>query len=272
MKDIPDRADLGSDPDLLGQLACECCARFLSGLHFAPRKLPFEGQRSPGRPLGQKDSIPVDQQGRDHQLALERFGHLASLSTRRRFCDPPIDTPGGIGRVAPMRLYAGKIDSISAEIINRLVTDGDLEVASRQEAELDVVAVLKEYLRVDREITERAKDILEIRGLGYSHFGRTKRHLAEQKEFGLGEEGITWMINQMLEAFMQSAHIEEIYADDATLRRKIRAILSAAMTVDEELDRQVRDRIKNLQEGTQTWEIEYQKVLEQMKTRLGLKE
>lgn len=171
-----------------------------------------------------------------------------------------------------MRLYAGKIDSISAEIINRLVTDGDLEVGNRQEAELDVAAVLKEYLRVDRELTERAKDILEIRGLGYSHFGRTKRTLAEQKDFGLGEEGMTWMINQMLEAFMQSAHIEEIYADDPTLRRKIRQILASHMTVDEELDRQVRERIKNLQEGTQTWEIEYQKVLEQMKQRLGLKE
>ena len=171
-----------------------------------------------------------------------------------------------------MRLYAGKIDSTSAEIIHRLTTDGDLDISNRSEAELDVAAVLKEYLRVDRELTERAKDILEIRGLGYSHFGRTKRHLAEQKEFGLGEEGITWMINQMLEAFMQSSHIEEIYADDPTLRRKIRQILSSAMTVDEELDRQVRERIKNLQEGTQTWEIEYQKVLEQMKTRLGLKE
>lgn len=171
-----------------------------------------------------------------------------------------------------MRLYAGKIDSVAGEIIHRLVSDGDLDVSDRPEAELDVAAVLKEYIRVDRELTERAKDILEIRGLGYSHFGRTKRHLAEQKDFGLGEDGITWMINQMLEAFMQSAHIEEIYADDPTLRRKIRQILGAAMTVDEELDRQVRERIKNLQEGTQTWEIEYQKVLEQMKTRLGLKE
>ena len=171
-----------------------------------------------------------------------------------------------------MRLYAGKIDSIAAEIINRLVSDGDLEISDRHEAELDVAAVLKEYLRVDRELTERAKDILEIRGLSYSHFGRTKRTLAEQKDFGLGEEGIPWMINQMLEAFMQSSHIEEIFADDPTLRRKIREILSAHMTVDAELDRQVRDRIKNLQEGTQTWEIEYNKVLEQMKDRLGLKE
>jgi uncharacterized protein len=171
-----------------------------------------------------------------------------------------------------MRLYAGKIDTIAGEIIARLTTDGDLEVDDKGEAELDVASVLKEYVRVDKELTERTKDILEIRGLPYSAFGRTKRTLAEQKDFGLAEEGITWILNQLLEIFMQSSHVEEIYADDAALRRKIRAILEKHMAVDEELDKEVRQRIKNLEEGTQTWEIEYNRVLEQMKQKFGLKE
>ena len=169
-----------------------------------------------------------------------------------------------------MRLYAGKIDTISNDLISLLVNEGDIEIADRAEAILDVEAVLKEYLRVDRELSERAKDILEIRGLSYGQLGRTKRGLAEKQDFGLGDEGVTWMINQMLESFMQSRHIEEIFSDDATLRRKMRAVLHANMAVEEELDRQVRDKIKNLQEGTQTWEVEYNRVLEQMKTRKGL--
>ena len=171
-----------------------------------------------------------------------------------------------------MKLYAGKIDSISTEIIARLTNDGDIEVTNRSEAELDVASVLKEYLRVDSELTERAKDILEIRGLGYSHFGRTKRSLAEQKDFGLGEEGITWIVNQLLETFMQSQHVDEIYAEDASLRRKIREVLNKHMAVDEELDREVRQRIKNLEEGTQTWEIEYGRVMEQMKQKFGMRD
>ena len=118
----------------------------------------------------------------------------------------------------------------------------------------------------------RAAPILEIRGLPHSAFGRTKRTLADQKDFGLGEDAITWILNQLLEVFMQSAHIEEIYADDPTLRRKLREILQKHMTVDEELDREVRQRIKNFEEGNQTWEIEYNRVLEQMKTKFGLKE
>jgi uncharacterized protein len=171
-----------------------------------------------------------------------------------------------------MKLYAGKIEPIATEIINRLVEDGDIEVADRGEAELDVASVLKEYVRVDRELTERAKDILEIRGLSYSAFGRTKRHLAEQKDFGLGEDAITWIMNQLLELFMQSRHVDEIYAEDATLRRKMKDILRKHMAVDEELDREVRQRIKNLEEGTQTWEIEYNRVLEQIKQKHGISE
>lgn len=171
-----------------------------------------------------------------------------------------------------MKLYAGKVDTISTEIIGKLVREEDIEVADAHEAELDVASVLKEYLRLDRELTERAKDILEIRGLPYSAFGRTKRGLADQQDFGLGDEALSWMCTQLLETFMQSRHIEEIYCDDVTMRRKIKDVLKKHMAVDDELDQEVRQRIKNLQEGTQSWEIEYKRVMDQMKQKHGIKE
>ena len=171
-----------------------------------------------------------------------------------------------------MRLYSGKVDTIASEIINTLVQANDIEVSEQNEAVLDAAAVLKEYIRLDKELTERAKDILEIRGLPYSHLGRTKRQLADQKEFGLGEEGLAWIANQMLEAFMQSRHVEEVFAEDAILRRKIKEICKKHMQVDEAIDQEVRDRIKNLEEGTQAWDVEYQKVLEQVKGKHGIKE
>jgi len=171
-----------------------------------------------------------------------------------------------------MRLYSGKVDTIAAEIITSLVQAGDIEVADHNEAQLDAASVLKEYIRVDKELTERAKDILEIRGLPYQHLNRTKRQLAEQKEFGLGEEGLTWIASQMLEAFMSSKHIEEVFADDAIMRRKIKDICKKHMMVDETIDQEVRDRIKNLEEGSAAWEVEYQKVFDQIKTKHGIKE
>jgi len=171
-----------------------------------------------------------------------------------------------------MRLYSGKVDTIAGEIIQRLTADGDIETGEPHEAQLDAASVLKEYIRVDKELTERAKDILEIRGLTYSQLGRTKKQLADQKEFGLGEEGIGWICNQMLEAFMASRPIDEVFADDATLRKKIKEILRKHMAVDEEIDAEVRDRIKNLQEGTSAWDVEYAKVMEQIKQKHGIKE
>lgn len=171
-----------------------------------------------------------------------------------------------------MKLYASKIEALAGELVGTLMQAGDIEVVARPEAELDVASVLKEYLRVDRELTDRAKDILQIRGLPYSAFSRTKRALAEQKEFGLGEEALTWICNQLLETFMHSPHIEEIYADDATLRRKAKDILRKHMAVDEELDQEVRKRIKNLEEGTASWEVEYGRVMEQIRQKHGIKE
>jgi hypothetical protein len=47
-------------------------------------------------------------------------------------------------------------------------------------------------------------------------------------------------------------------------------ILKKHMQVDEELDEEVRRRIKNLEEGTSTWEVEYGKVLDQIKRNRGL--
>ena len=171
-----------------------------------------------------------------------------------------------------MRLYSGKIDTIAAEVISRLTSDGDLEVSDQKEAQLDVAAVLKEYIRVDRELTDRATDILQIRGLPHSHLARTKRQLAEQKDFGLDEEAVSWITTQLLETFMQSRNIEEVFGEDVQLRKKIKEIVTKHMKVDDELDGEVRQRMKNIQEGTDAWEIEYGRVMEQIKQKHGIKE
>ena len=169
-----------------------------------------------------------------------------------------------------MRLYSGKIPGVATEIVKALVEAGDIAVTDRTEAEMDVQAVLKEYLRLDREITEKAKDLLQKRNLPYEQFGKIKRTLAGEKSFGLGEDGLEWMTTQMIESFMQSTHVEEVFVDDSVMRRRMSDILKKNMQVDEELDEEVRRRIKNLQEGTSTWEIEYGKVLDQIKRNRGL--
>jgi len=169
-----------------------------------------------------------------------------------------------------MRLYPGKIPIISAEIIGILTEAGDIEVADASESQLDVQAVLKEYLRRDRDLSEEAKDYLSRRGMSYSSFGKAKKMIAQQQDFGVGDDAITYIIQQIIMAFENSNNIEEIYADDQTLTVKIRGVLRKHMDVEEELDNEVRDRIKNLEEGTRTWEVEYEKVMDSIKRKRGL--
>ncbi len=169
-----------------------------------------------------------------------------------------------------MRLYAGKIPIISAEIIGVLTEGGEIEVGDATEAQLDVQAVLREYLRRERDINEEAKDYLSRRGLTYSQFGKVKKMIAQQQEFGVGEETITYIIGQIIMAFENSNNFEEIYADDQALTVKIRNILRKHMDLEEDLDHEVRDRIKNLEEGTRNWEVEYEKVMEQIRRKKGL--
>ena len=169
-----------------------------------------------------------------------------------------------------MKLYAGKIPAIAEEMVRVLVEAGDIEAAEPNEAQLDVESVLKEYLRMDRELSDRAKDLVDQKKLPYGQFFKVKKTMAEERGFALGEEATGWIANQILETFMHSPHIDEVFAEDATMRKKIRDVLKKHMAVDEQLDEEVRRRIKNLEEGTATWDIEYAKVMEQMKRKHGL--
>ncbi|MBL8945490.1 MAG: DUF507 family protein, partial [Myxococcales bacterium] len=76
-----------------------------------------------------------------------------------------------------MRLFSSKIPHITEVVTRTLIDAGDLEISNRDEFKRDVEAILKEYLRKDREITEAAKDLLEARGLPYSELYKTKRQL-----------------------------------------------------------------------------------------------
>lgn len=169
-----------------------------------------------------------------------------------------------------MRLYQKKVPVIAAEIVKRLTAEEDIETHTPMEVQLDLESVMNEYLRVEREITDKAREHLKITGLSFEHFGRVKRAKAEERNFALGEEGIRYMSGQMMEILMQSTHVDEIYASDAEIRSKIESILEKYMKLDEEIEEEVRKRLKNLEEGSTAWDIEYKKTLARLKTKYQL--
>ena len=169
-----------------------------------------------------------------------------------------------------MRLYRGKIETITDDLLRSLKEAGDIEFENEAEAKLDIESVLKEYLRLDREIVEEAKNRMEVRGLGYSNLGRVKSQVAKERGGPGQEEVLPYLLEQILNILFHSANIAEIYADDADLRKKITPILRKHMEVENDLDREVRSKIKNLQEGTSDFEIEYTRVMEQIKQKRRL--
>lgn len=171
-----------------------------------------------------------------------------------------------------MRLYPGKVSAIAGDMVQALVANGDIEVLAEQTSEviLDIESVLREYIRADREITDRARDMISRDGLEFNQVNKIKQKLAEDRGFGVGDRAIDYLTRQIIEALFHSRHVEEVFAEDHTLRKTLRDVLNRHLHVDDDLDQEVRRRIKNLQEGTQTWEIEYQKVMQDIKRIKGL--
>jgi hypothetical protein len=169
-----------------------------------------------------------------------------------------------------MRLYKGKIGPIAEEVVSTLVKEGDIEVDNIQEARLDIEAVLKEFLRLERSIIEEAKNRMELQGLGYSHLSQVKNQVAKEHGAPTSEETLPYLLDQLLNILFYSNNVGEIFSGDSDLRKKIAVILRKQMEVDTELDREVRSKIRNLQEGTTTFDVEYAKVMKQIKQRRGL--
>jgi hypothetical protein len=169
-----------------------------------------------------------------------------------------------------MRLYRGKVEPIAEEILHTLKQAGDIDLESENEAKLDIEAVLKEYLRLDKEIVEEAKNRMEVRGLGYSNLGRVKSQVAKERGGPGQEDVLPYLLEQILNILFHSGNIAEIYVEDGELRKKITPILRKHMDVENDLDREVRSKIKNLQEGTSDFEIEYTRVMEQIKQKKRL--
>ena len=169
-----------------------------------------------------------------------------------------------------MRLFSGKILPLSDEIVRALAENADIECESRKEVAKDLESVFATYLSADREATDKAKDLMEQRSLPPSEFSRIKRLAAEQKGIKVGEEMMDYLLDQLIEMLMHSGNVEEVFAADHDLRRRMRPILRKYLDMDEAVQAEVRSKLKHVQEGSRTWEIEYQRVMGDIQRRKGL--
>jgi hypothetical protein len=170
-----------------------------------------------------------------------------------------------------MRLYSSKVPSIAAEIVRVLLGAKDIEAESPREVEADVASVMNSYLMTEREVSDRTKELLERTGRPMTDYARVKAQIAESKGIKVGDEMLDYLLDQIVEMFAHSTNVDEIYAADVELRRKMAPIFKKHLNVDDALDAEVRAQLKHVSEGSRTWDVEYTRVLEQIKQKRGIR-
>jgi hypothetical protein len=169
-----------------------------------------------------------------------------------------------------MRIQTAKVTEIATEMVRSLVTAEAIEVIAAREVEMDLEAVLKQYVRDEQAIAERAKDIVAARNLPQTEFAKMKRLVAEERQIKLGEEAVDYLLDQLVEILMHSTNVEEIFAEDVELRRLMREPLRRQAQESDRVEQQVRNRMKHVTEGGALWEVEYQRMMDDVRRRRGM--
>jgi hypothetical protein len=169
-----------------------------------------------------------------------------------------------------MRLFAGKIAPLADELAKALSEHQEIECESKKEVARDLESVFANYLELERQAAERTKDLMQARSLPQSEFSRVRKLAAEQKGIKIGDEMMDFLLDQLIEMLLHSNNVDEIFVEDHDLRRRMRPILKKYLDMDEALQEEVRNKLKHVQEGTRTWEVEYQRLMGEIQRRKGL--
>lgn len=172
-----------------------------------------------------------------------------------------------------MRLYSAKVPSIAQEVVRTLLSSKDIDLedaGAQKEVVADVESVLRSYLETEKIVDEKTRDLLQRTGRGTNEFGKVREQIAEHQGIKVGDETLDYLLDQVVAMLMHSSHVEEVYAEDVALRRRMAPIFKKYMQVDTDVDTEVRAQIKHVKEGTSQWDIEYARALEGVKRRRGL--
>lgn len=166
-----------------------------------------------------------------------------------------------------MKIYRRVIPKIAKDVVRALLANRSIEIEDghRDEAELDVAGALVAYMNQVDQLKTDAVEAVQRHNLPSGMVHRVKRSLAENRKIILGDGALDHVMDRVIEALFESRHIEEIFAEDTEIRQLVNSAMAKYLGVDEELDREVRNRLKNLREGTSEWEVEYNRLIDQMR-------
>ena len=169
-----------------------------------------------------------------------------------------------------MKLHSARVPQMAAEMLDGILKAKDIETDAPAEVHADIEAVLNQYIRDEIAVTEKAKDLVAQRSLPQTEFSRIKKLVADERKIKLGDDGVDYLLDQLVEMLMHSSNVEEVFAEDYELRRKMREPLRKQIAEEQSLVDEVRGQLKHVQEGTGLWEVEYRRMMEDVRRRKGL--
>ena len=171
-----------------------------------------------------------------------------------------------------MKLYRVKIGPIAHDVIQTLNDTALIEVdpEKRQEAELDLVAIMEEYLRRDSALREAVRENMSAHNIPYEQYGKVRSKMAEEWGHPTGDDVERFLSRQMVENFMISHFVTEVFADDKEIFKKILQILVKNDVDEGALRAEAQERIQNIPEGTVDYELALNRAMKEVKKRHGL--
>lgn len=179
----------------------------------------------------------------------------------------------------PEKLVERIVDRIIRELCEneRLIEPEDLYSFRKK-----LIGIFKEAEEEERLLDERTKEILkeklqmlEETNLDYRTAYRTIRNkLAEEMNIHTSRRERMNQISQRIKELIMEDPTVEIYEEPAVIRNRIRNILLEAVKEEEEIDKEVRERIRSysrrIVEGTPEWNHLYRRIYEDALKRRGL--
>lgn len=171
-----------------------------------------------------------------------------------------------------MKLYRSRIPAIAHGVVERLVNDGDIEVdpPNRVEAEQDLVAIMEMYLKRDNDIREAVRDRMERKGIPYDQYGKLRSEVAEQNDHPVGDDVERYLSRQFVENFMISHFVNEVFAEDREIYKKILDVLKSFDVDEKALRAEAEAHIKNVAEGSVERQDALNRALKEVRRRHGL--
>lgn len=181
-----------------------------------------------------------------------------------------------------MRLPERLVERIINKLVSELLTKKYIEVEDVDYFKKQLLAIFKEADEEEKNLDERAKDILkdqlsyiEKENIDYRTAYRTIRmKLAEEMKIETKpRERMNQITNRIRDLIKNDPNIE-IYEDIPMIRKVISSILIEAAKEEEEIEKEVRMRIKNyskkIVEGTSEWNILYKRIYQDTLKQRGL--